>query len=71
METEGREVQGYAQIGTHLKGRLQALTLLLMLWYAYRQDPGMVALPEAKQAAESIKSRYLHTTSDRAGDLFG
>ena len=29
-ETEGKEVQGQAQIGIHLKGRLQGLTLLLM-----------------------------------------
>jgi hypothetical protein len=30
----------------------QGLTLLLMLWYAYRQEPSMVFLQEAQKAAD-------------------
>jgi hypothetical protein len=52
METEGKEIQGPAQLGIHLKGRLQGLTLLVSLWCAYRQEPGVAVLQEAQQAAD-------------------
>jgi hypothetical protein len=35
------------------------LTLLLMLWHAYKQGPIMTA----QQAAERIRCRYLHPTN--------
>ena len=37
----------FYDIRIYLKGRLQDLTLLLMLWYAYRQEPSMDVLQEA------------------------
>ena len=55
-----KEVQWQAQIGIHLNGRLQDLTLLLMLRCAYRQEPSMAALQETQQAAERIRYRYVH-----------
>ena len=36
-----------AQLGIHLKLSLQSLTLLLMLWCAYKQEPSMAVLREA------------------------
>jgi hypothetical protein len=36
-ETEGKAVQRQAQTRIHLKGKLQCLTVLLMLWCTYRQ----------------------------------
>jgi hypothetical protein len=45
-------MEGKAQVGLHLKWRLQDLTLLLMLWYAYRQESSMAVLGEAQQAAD-------------------
>ena len=43
-----------AQIGIQLKGRLRGLTLLQMLWCAYRQEPSIGALGEPnKQLKES------------------
>lgn len=42
-ETEGKEVQQRVQLGMHLKWRRQGLKLLLMLCYAYRQEPSMPA----------------------------
>jgi hypothetical protein len=62
-ETGGKEVQWLAQIGIHLKGRLQGLTLLLMLWCAYRQEPSMAVLWEAQQAAGWDRGRYSHPTN--------
>jgi hypothetical protein len=50
-------------MGIHLKGRLQALTLLLMLHCAYREVPSMAAVQEAQKAAESLRCRYLHPTN--------
>ena len=41
----------------------QGLTLLLMLWCAYRQESSMAALQEAQQAAERARCRYLWPTS--------
>jgi hypothetical protein len=35
-----------------LKGRLQTLTLLLMLWCTYRQESRIVVLCKAQQAAD-------------------
>ena len=52
-----------AQLGIHLKGRLQGLTLLLMLWGAYKHETSMTALQEAQQAAERLRCRYLHLTN--------
>ena len=37
-ETEGKDVQWQFQTGSPLKGRPQGLTLLLMLWCAYKQE---------------------------------
>jgi hypothetical protein len=62
-EIEGKEVQWQVQIGIQLKGRPQGLTLLLMLWCAYRQKPIMTALWEAQQAAERVRCRYLQPTN--------
>jgi hypothetical protein len=43
-ETDEEEVNlGQAQIMIYLKGRLHVLTLLLMMWYTYRQEPSMAA----------------------------
>jgi hypothetical protein len=39
-----KEVQSQSQIEIQLKGRPQGLTPLMMLWYAYRQEPSMVVL---------------------------
>ena len=60
-----KEVQRQAQIGIQLKGRPQGLTLLLMLWCAYKQGPIMTALQKAQQAAERVKCRYLHSTNEQ------
>jgi hypothetical protein len=54
-ETEEEEVQWMAQIRIQLKGRLQGLALLLMLWCAYRQEPSMTILREAQQAAKRAR----------------
>ena len=43
-EHERKEAHGQAQIRIHIKGRQRAVTLLLILWCAYRQEPGMAAL---------------------------
>jgi hypothetical protein len=43
-ETEGKEIQCQAQFGMYLKGRIEGLMLLLMLWCAYRQEPIMAVL---------------------------
>ena len=45
------------------KYRCQSLTLLLILWCAYRQEPGMAALQVVQQAAERIRCRYLYPTN--------
>jgi hypothetical protein len=46
---KGGPVTGPTWDASH--GRHQGLTLLLVLWCAYRQEPSMAALPEAPQAA--------------------
>ena len=51
-ETEEKVIQRLAQLGIYLKGRLRGLTLLLMLWYAYRQKPSMAVLQEAEKAVD-------------------
>jgi hypothetical protein len=48
-----------AQLGIHFKERLQDVTLLLMLWCAYRQEPSMADLCEAQQVADWNRCRYL------------
>ena len=48
-----------AQIGTHLNWRLQGMTILLMLFCAYRLEPGMSVLLENQQAADRDRYRYL------------
>ena len=58
-ETEGKEVQWPTQIGIQFKRMLQGLTLLLMLRYAYTQEPRMAVLQEAQQAAETYKDVYI------------
>ena len=40
------------QLGIHLKERIQGQTLLLMSCCAYRQEPSIVVLLEAQQAAQ-------------------
>ena len=50
--TEGQEVQRQTQIWIQLKGRAQGLTLLLMLWFAYKQEPNMTALQKQLNASE-------------------
>jgi hypothetical protein len=42
------------------QGEAPGLTLLLLLWCAYRQEPSMVVLQQAQQAADSDSCRYLH-----------
>ena len=42
-----------ATLGSISRGRLQDLTLLLMLWCSYRQEPSMAVLQEANQIADS------------------
>jgi hypothetical protein len=39
------------------------LTLLLMLWCAYKQGPFMTAVRKAQQAAGRVRCRYLHLTN--------
>ena len=62
-KTEGKKVQWPAQIGNHLKDSLQDLTLFLILWCTYRQEPSLYALWEYLQAADWDRSRYLHLTN--------
>ena len=45
------------------QGRLQGLTLLLMLSCAYKWEPRMAALQEAHQAAERVRCGYLYPTN--------
>jgi hypothetical protein len=40
----------------------QGLTLLLVLWCVYRQEPSMDVLWDAQQADDQDRSRYLHPT---------
>jgi hypothetical protein len=59
-----RRFSNWPKLGsTSGEGRLQSLTLLLILWYAYKQEPGMTLLQEAQQAAERVTCRYLHLTN--------
>jgi hypothetical protein len=63
-EPKIKKVQWLAQIGIQLKGRPQGLTLLLILWSVYKQEPIMTALRKAQQAAaERLRCRYLHLTN--------
>ena len=43
-----------------LKGRLQSLTIFLLLQYAYRQEPSIAALREAQQGDGRVRCRCLH-----------
>jgi hypothetical protein len=43
-----------------LKGWFQGMTLLLMLWYAYRQEPSVASFQEAQEAAERVRCIFLH-----------
>lgn len=43
-ESEEKKVLWHSQIKIQLSGWHQDLTLLLMLWYAYKQEPIMTAL---------------------------
>jgi hypothetical protein len=40
------------KVGHQVKGRFQDLTLLLMLWCAYRQKPSMAVHQEVQQATD-------------------
>jgi hypothetical protein len=51
------------QLGIHLKGQVHhSLTLLLMVWYAYRQEPSMSEFWEFLWAADWDRCKYLHPT---------
>ena len=58
--SEEKEVQWHVQIVFQVTGRLQDLTLLLMLWCAYKQVPIMTAFWEVqwKQLRESDANIY-------------
>jgi hypothetical protein len=62
-ETELKEIQCLAQIGIQLKGRFQGLTLLLMLWCAYKQEPIITVLQETQKSAVRVRCRYLHPSN--------
>jgi hypothetical protein len=62
-DTEGKEVQWQAQIGIQIKGQLQDLTLLLKLWFAYKQEPSIATLWEAQQAAKGVRYKYEYPTN--------
>jgi hypothetical protein len=47
------------KMGSNSRGA-QGLTLLLMLWCAYKQAPIMTALQRAHQVAERVRCRYLY-----------
>jgi hypothetical protein len=47
---KARRSSDWSNWGIHLKGRLQGLTLLLMLWCAYTQDHSIAVLREVQQA---------------------
>ena len=51
------------KLGSSSRGGHQGLTLLLMLLCAYKQEPSMTVLPEAQQAAERVKCRYINPTN--------
>ena len=63
METRLRErwSSGWAQLEIHLKRRLQDLTLLLMLWCAYRQELSMAALPTWGLTSSWLRQRQILT----------
>jgi hypothetical protein len=62
-ESEQKKVQWQAQSGIHLKGRSQALRLLLRLWSIHKKGPSITALRKTQQAAERVRCRYLHPTN--------
>jgi hypothetical protein len=41
----------------------EGLTLLLMLWCAYREEPSMTALQKTQQAAKRVRCIYLQPTN--------
>lgn len=57
-----RTVQWHDQVEIYLMEGHQGLTLLLMLQYAYRQDPGTSLPWESLRAADWDRSRNLHPT---------
>jgi hypothetical protein len=57
--------------GIYLMRGHQGLTLSLMLWCAYRQEPSMIALWEAQPAAEWDRGRYLHPTIELKSRKYG
>jgi hypothetical protein len=44
------------------KESIQGLTLLLMLWYAYKQEPRMADLWETQQEPDGNRRRNLYTS---------
>jgi hypothetical protein len=55
---EKKHVQCQAQIGIQLRERTQGLTLLLMLWCAYKLRHSLAALQKIQKAAESDADIY-------------
>lgn len=53
-KNEGNGIKWLPQIRVQLRGRLQGLTILLMLWHAYKNDPIITALLKAQQAVKRI-----------------
>ena len=62
-KNEGNGIKWLPQIRVQLRGRLQGLTILLMLWHAYKNDPIITALLKAQQAIKRITCRYLYPTN--------
>ena len=52
-------VQWSAQLGIQLKGKLQGLTLLLMLWCAHKKGSTMTAFWKTQQVDERANCRHL------------
>jgi hypothetical protein len=70
-QTEGKSIQLSAQLGIHLIGRQQTLTLLLMLFYAWRQEPSMTILWEDLSAADTDAVNHCNEIGDSYGRVRG
>jgi hypothetical protein len=62
-QLEEKEVQWQVQIGIQLRGRSQGLTLLLLLWCAYKKVSITTAPWKAQQASEKVRCSYLQPTN--------
>jgi hypothetical protein len=63
QEPEEKKVQWYVQSRIQLKGSSQGLTILLRLWCAHKQGPGITAFQKTQQAAEWVRCRSLYPTN--------